>query len=133
MIDRESGQNGRGWTEGAAYTLDATDRNAVVYPEGSIGTICARADSGPCIDRGQPFICYAPNGTNCSDYEEAAVSATLHTKYHYGSGGDAALVFENHSQDSRYTGPVDVSQTVSATFGTGGNNTPIVVTEEYDE
>lgn len=133
VIDRESGQNGRGWTEGAAYTLDATDRNAVVYPEGSIGTICARADSGPCIDRGQPFICYAPNGTNCSDYEEAAVSATLHTKYHYGSGGDAALVFENHSQDSRYTGPVDVSQTVSATFGTGGNNTPIVVTEESHE
>ena len=44
-----------------------------------------------------------------------------------------AVVFENHSQDSRYTGPVDVSQTVSATFGTGGNNTPIVITEESHE
>lgn len=41
-------------------------------------------------------------------------------------------VFENHSQDTRFTGPVDVSQTVSATFGMGGNNTPFVV-EEDDE
>ena len=39
----------------------------------------------------------------------------------------AAMMFENHSQDSRYTGPLDVSQTVLATFGTGGNNQPFVV------
>lgn len=37
------------------------------------------------------------------------------------------LVFENHSQDSRYTGPLDVAQTVLSTFGTGGNNQPFVV------
>lgn len=39
----------------------------------------------------------------------------------------AAMMFENHSQDSRYTGPLEVSQTVLATFGTGGNNQPFVV------
>ena len=39
----------------------------------------------------------------------------------------AAMMFENHSQDSRYTGPLEVSQTVSATFGMGGNNQPFVV------
>ena len=39
----------------------------------------------------------------------------------------AVAVFENHSQDTRFKGPVDVSQTVSSTFGTGGNNTPLVV------
>lgn len=39
----------------------------------------------------------------------------------------AVAVFENHSQDTRFNGPVDVSQTVSATFGMGGNNTPFVV------
>ena len=38
-----------------------------------------------------------------------------------------SLMFENHSQDSRYTGPLDVSQTVSSTFGTGGNNQPFIV------
>lgn len=36
-------------------------------------------------------------------------------------------MFENHGQDSRYTGPLDVAQTVLSTFGTGGNNQPFVV------
>lgn len=38
-------------------------------------------------------------------------------------------MFENHSQDTRYTGPLKVSQTVSATYGMGGNNQPFVVME----
>ncbi|WP_434793885.1 hypothetical protein TPDSL_03360 [Terrisporobacter petrolearius] len=38
-----------------------------------------------------------------------------------------AFVFENHSQDARYTGPLDVAQTVLSTFGTGGNNQPFVI------
>ena len=37
------------------------------------------------------------------------------------------LVFENHSQDSRYTGPLSVAPTVSHTYGAGGNNQPLVV------
>lgn len=37
-------------------------------------------------------VCYAPNGNHCGNYEEADVSATLQTRYHYGSGGDAAAV-----------------------------------------
>ena len=41
--------------------------------------------------------------------------------------GKTALVFENHGQDSRITGPLDVFPTVSAKFGTGGNNTPLVM------
>ena len=36
-------------------------------------------------------------------------------------------VFENHSQDTRFTGPVDVAPTISRQFGTGGNNQPFVV------
>jgi DNA (cytosine-5)-methyltransferase 1 len=39
----------------------------------------------------------------------------------------AAVMFENHSQDTRYTGPLDVAQTVLSTFGTGGNNQPFIV------
>lgn len=37
------------------------------------------------------------------------------------------LVFENHSQDTRYKGPLDVAQTVLSTYGTGGNNQPFVL------
>ena len=44
-----------------------------------------------------------------------------------GETGTDSLMFENHGQDSRYTGPLAVSQTVLSTFGTGGNNQPFVV------
>lgn len=37
-----------------------------------------------------------------------------------------AAVYENHSQDTRYTGPLDTAPTVSATYGMGGNNQPFV-------
>lgn len=39
----------------------------------------------------------------------------------------AALLFENHSQDTRYKGPLDVAQPVTANYGMGGNNQPFVV------
>ncbi len=37
-------------------------------------------------------------------------------------------VYENHSMDSRYTGPLEVAPTVASTYGTGGNNQPLVST-----
>ena len=37
-----------------------------------------------------------------------------------------ALLFENHGIDSRYTGPHSVSPTMSARYGTGGNNVPLI-------
>ena len=39
----------------------------------------------------------------------------------------ALSCFSNHSQDTRYTGPEEISQTISSTFGQGGNNQPFVV------
>ena len=44
-----------------------------------------------------------------------------------GETGSNSLMFENHGQDCRYTGPLEVAQTVLSTFGTGGNNQPFVV------
>ena len=60
-------------------------------------------------------------GGNRMDVTED-VTCTLRAESHH-----PPLVFENHSQDSRYTGPLDVAQTVLSTFGTGGNNQPFVV------
>ena len=37
------------------------------------------------------------------------------------------FVFENHSNDSRYNGPLSTANTVTARYGTGGNNQPLVV------
>ena len=39
----------------------------------------------------------------------------------------AQHLFENHSQDTRYKGPLDVCPMLPAQLGTGGNNTPFVV------
>ena len=49
------------------------------------------------------------------------------TEEGFGETSHPSLMFENHSQDSRYTGSLDVSQTIISTFGTGGNNQPFVV------
>lgn len=43
------------------------------------------------------------------------------------SGGIAPFVFENHSQDSRYRGPLKETQTLASNLGQGGNNQPFVV------
>ena len=40
------------------------------------------------------------------------------------------LVYENHGIDARYTGPHQVVPTMSARYGTGGNNVPLVEQEE---
>ena len=53
-------------------------------------------------------------------YEEET-SPTLRT------GTVPAAVYENHSQDTRYTGPLETAPTVMSTYGTGGNNQPFVV------
>jgi len=37
------------------------------------------------------------------------------------------LLYENHGQDSRITGPLEIAPTVAQKFGTGGNNTPLVL------
>lgn len=42
-------------------------------------------------------------------------------------GNHPPLVFENHGQDSRFKGPLEVSNTLGASLGTGGNNQPFVV------
>ena len=53
------------------------------------------------------------------------ITGTLRAQEH----GHQPLVFDNHGQDTRFCGPVKSAQTVSATFGMGGNNQPLVVDE----
>ena len=37
-------------------------------------------------------------------------------------GNNQQILFENHGIDARYTGPHEVAPTMSARYGTGGNN-----------
>lgn len=40
--------------------------------------------------------------------------------------GNEPDLYENHGIDSRYTGPYEVAPTMSARYGTGGNNVPLI-------
>lgn len=65
-----------------------------------------------------------------SGYSAESFRAWQETSRCFGNRSEetgSGLMFENHSQDTRYKGPLDVAQTVSATYGTGGNNQPFVV------
>ena len=41
-----------------------------------------------------------------------------------------ATVYENHGMDARYKGPLEVAQPITATYGMGGNNQPLVMDGE---
>ena len=66
-------------------------------------------------------LCLNDQGGSVMEYSEN-VSGTLRAQEH----GHQPLVYENHGIDSRYTGPHKVAPTMSARYGTGGNNVPLV-------
>lgn len=98
-IDRAdtAGCNGKGWTEDVSYTLNTIDRPAVAAIHMTQDPITS-IDKTPCLSSGNPK-----------------------------RGQCSIAVFENHGQDSRITGPLEKAPTISQQFGTGGNNTPLVV------
>ena len=87
----------------------------------------------------------AENGSGTADCEAVGldlynlavtgdVAATLNANSgqsanHAGPTVMEQYLFENHSQDSRYRGPLDVCPMLPAQLGTGGNNQPFVVSE----
>ncbi|NBJ02986.1 DNA (cytosine-5-)-methyltransferase [Lachnospiraceae bacterium] len=66
-------------------------------------------------------VCLNDQGGNRMDVTEG-MTCTLRAESNH-----PPLVFENHSQDTRYTGPLEQAPTVSSTYGTGGNNQPFVL------
>ena len=66
-------------------------------------------------------LCLNDQGGSVMECSEN-VSGTLRAQEH----GHQPLVYENHGIDSRYTGPHKVAPTMSARYGTGGNNVPLV-------
>lgn len=42
-------------------------------------------------------------------------------------GSETASLYENHGEDARYKGPLEASPTLTARYGTGGNNVPLVL------
>lgn len=94
VVDRNTSQNGRGWAEGYAHTLNATDRHAV---------------------------CYAIDCRNVTLSRD--VTHTLQAKSGGGTSLNctpSVLIVENHPQDSRVSIKDDGAvQTLSANMGGG--------------
>ena len=86
-------------------------------------TLRAEAHHPPVVMESAGFCTEHSSKSRSIGYEEET-SPTLR------AGVVPATVYENHSQDTRYTGPVDTAPTVSATYGMGGNNQPFVVSGE---
>lgn len=74
----------------------------------------------PCVMESAGFCTEHSAHSRSIGYEEET-SPTLR------AGTVPAAVYENHSQDTRYTGPLKTAPTVMSTYGTGGNNQPFVV------
>lgn len=94
-------------------------------------TLTARADGSPQPDKGNgaAIVCVGLDAYNQSltgDKAKTMGSSATDTD-HIPSVVLSPQVFENHSQDSRYRGPLDVSPMLPAQMGTGGNNQPFVV------
>lgn len=85
------------------------------------GTLRAQDHGHSPIVMGAAGFCTEHSAKSRSIGYEEETSPTLR------AGTVPAAVYENHSQDTRYTGPVEVAPTVMSTYGTGGNNQPFVV------
>ena len=75
----------------------------------------------------QPLVLNDQGGAMMSVTE--GMAGTLRAQEH----GHQPLVFDTHGQDSRFQGPVKTAQTVTAAFGMGGGNAPLIVGEQEDE
>ena len=94
---------GIGYQEECAPTLKASESGSNMVPS----ILCLNDQGGSVME--------------CS----VDVTGTLRSQEH----GHQPLVYENHGIDSRYTGPHKVAPTMSARYGTGGNNVPLVEQE----
>ena len=101
-----------GFSAGAGASAGGIGYNESVAPtlKGSPGGNCMPS-----------IICLNDQGGSVMECSEN-VSGTLRAQEH----GHQPLVYENHGIDSRYTGPHKVAPTMSARYGTGGNNIPLV-------
>ena len=67
-------------------------------------------------------LCLNDQGGGVMDWNED-LSGTLRAQEH---GHQPLVLYENHGIDARYTGPHEIAPTISARYGTGGNNISLV-------
>ena len=109
-----AGTSAKGSGETGGFSVDGYN-SSVDEVAATLGVNC-----GVSIGRNGVMVLNDQGGSRMDVTED--MTCTLRAESHH-----PPLVFENHSQDSRYTGPQDTVQTILSTFGTGGNNQPFVL------
>ena len=102
----------------AGFSAGAGAKTGGIGYKESVAPTLKGSPSGNCMPS---IICLNDQGGSVMECSEN-VSGTLRAQEH----GHQPLVYENHGIDSRYTGPHKVVPTMSARYGTGGNNRPLV-------
>ena len=133
--------------EGVAPTLVGSDggggRNpgGLVYTAGfnagagsKAGSISYHEDFAPTLKAAQSgnlmlsVLCLNDQGGSIMDCTEN-LSGTLRAQEH---GHQPLVLYDNHGIDARYTGPHEIAPTMSAAYGSGGNNVPLVSPGEVE-
>lgn len=121
----------KAWKETAGYTRASTSdavffgvdgyNSAISDVESTLGQNC-----GQSTGRNSVMVLQDQGGQRMDVHENKSGTITASV------GNHPPLVFENHGQDSRFKGPIDISNTLGASLGTGGNNQPFVVEDKVD-
>ena len=116
----EEGAGAAGGVRGGVACLCDQGGQRMDVTEDTACTLRAEAHHPPCVLESAGFCTEHSAQSRGVGYEKEA-SPTLRA-----GTVPATVMFENHSQATRYTGPLETAPTVSATYGMGGNNQPFV-------
>lgn len=110
-------------SDAGAYCLNPQGNSGLGVSHGQTNALVAQ-DHGnhPAVLQAAGFSTEHSAAARSIGYQEE-VAPTLRA----GPVPAALELYENHAQDSRYKGPLEVAQPVTATYGMGGNNQPFVV------
>ena len=135
----ESDQEGKGTTSSVENSVGAGlpiwragDQANAEHMIDHAGTLnCNKGSRGGFIANPIPFR-KSKRATSTTDNETWVEADSSNTLNNFDLGDTRtthAVVYENHPNDSRVTGPHDVAPTVVSRFGTGGGNVPFVSNE----
>ena len=137
-------QGFRAW-QGTAGGAEEGAGEAGGRPDDRGGTICVntQGNSGVGITEEKSLALVAQDHGNHPAVLQSAGFSTEHSAKSRSIGYEeemsptlragvvpAAMLFDNHAQEARHDGPMEISPTVTARYGTGGNNQPLVAEPE---
>ena len=128
--DGGGGRNPAGLVFTAGFCAGASPSAGSVGYHEEVSPTLKAADSG--TNQIPAVLCLNNQGGSRFDLSED-ITGTLRAQDHGHEPlvmADQPELFENHGIDARYRGPFDVAPTMSARYGTGGNNVPLIRQEQ---